>query len=251
MRRIVRTEACCLKRQRYRETSLLVTLFAKESGIITCIARGARRTRSRLAAALDRLAFSSIIYYSREDRQLYNLSDAVLIRSFAGVARDPVKFVAACQLAEVCLRGIRPYDPNPELFHLLITYLGELDSGGAPTSTLVSSFLLKAASFLGFRPELSRCVACAGRLSEASWFDASRGGILCAACSTDDSHLIRLNEKERQLLLKLIFTPAAKLSRLAELPIHIPALALNFVERHLQPLPLNSFRCTDGFIPPK
>lgn len=249
MRRIIRCQACCLKRQDYRESSLLVTLFTEDHGIISCIARGARRTRSQFSAALDRLALSRIIYHSREDRQLFNLSSAELVRSFAGVAKDPARFLAAEQIAELCLRGLRPHDPNPHLFRLLITYLAELDSAtSAPITTLVCSFLLKAASFLGFRPELNRCITCSAQPHGAVWFDTGRGGAICSACGRERNGLILLSEEDRQLLLALMFTPAAELARLAPLPRLLPSLALEFIEHHFQPLLLNSFRCTAGLI---
>lgn len=250
MRRIVRCQACCLRRQDYRESSLLVTLFTETHGVIHCLARGARRPRSRLSAALDRLALAQIIYYFREDRQLFNLSDADLIRSFSGVAKDPARFLAAEQITELCLRALRPHDPNPRLFHLLITYLAELDSDRpVPTSTLVCSFLLKAASFLGFKPELHRCIACAARVSGTAWFDTGRGGTLCPACGSQRRGLLPLSAEEQQLLQALIFTPAAQLPALGHLPEPLTLLALRFVEHHFQSLTLNSFRWTAPLNP--
>jgi len=196
MRRIVRSEAICLRVQDYHETSKLVTFFTLERSKVSCLAKGARRLRSKFGAALDIFAQSRIIYYSHETRTLLTLSDAELVHSFSGLALQPDKFLAAEQMAEFVLRVIQPLDPNPQLYQLLLNYLSTLESLQSsspppsslltpPCSALVCSFLLKAASFLGFRPELRRCLICRRPIEgpRPAYFDAGRGGIVCPRCA--------------------------------------------------------------------
>jgi len=215
VRRIVRSEAICLRVQDYHESSKLVTFFTLERGKVNCLAKGARRLRSKFGAALDIFAQSRIIYYLRETRDLYTLSDAELVHSFSGLALQPEKFLAAEQMAEFALRVIQPHDPSPQLYRLLLNYLSTLESlqdleakesrnQGVKESSarpgtrilesstprplpeaLVCSFLLKAASFLGFRPELRRCLTCRRPIEDQrpAYFDAGRGGIVCPRCA--------------------------------------------------------------------
>src|SRR5512147_2681448 len=100
MRRIVRSEAICLRVQDYHESSKLVTFFTLEHGKVSCLAKGARRLRSKFGAALDLFAQSRIIYYSHETRTLLTLSDAELVHSFSGLALRPERFLAAEQMSE-------------------------------------------------------------------------------------------------------------------------------------------------------
>ena len=199
MRKIVRAEAICLRVQDYMESSKLVTLYSPEQGKVNCIARGARRLKSKFGAALDLFAVSRVIYYWRETTSLYNLSDAELVRPFPPLAQLPERFLAAEQMAEFVLRTAQPHDPHPDVYRLLLTNLATLETAENGFVMRVCSFLLKASSFLGFRPELRRCLVCRKPLngSTAVYFDAGRGGTICPACAGETRDMTRFGPPNR------------------------------------------------------
>ena len=231
MRRIVRSEAICLRVQDYHESSKLVTFFTLERGKVSCLAKGARRLRSKFGAALDIFAQSRIIYYSHETRTLLTLSDAELVHSFSSLALRPERFLAAEQMAEFALRVIQPLDPSPQLYRLLLNYLSTIESFSLPPPSsllpphsslltppypaLVCSFLLKAASFLGFRPELRRCLICRRPIEgpRPAYFDAERGGIVCPRCAGENPSGTRLDPARLDTLAFLLYTPASEIAR--------------------------------------
>jgi DNA repair protein RecO (recombination protein O) len=284
MRRIVRAEAICLRVRDYHESSKLVTFFTLEHGKVGCLAKGARRLRSKFGAALDLFAQSRIIYYASETRTLLTLSDAELVRSFSGIALRPERFLAAEQMAEFALRVIQPHDPSPQLYRLLLNYLATLESLPppipdsqlpAPYPALVCSFLLKAASFLGFRPELRRCLICRRPIEDQrpAYFEPGRGGIICQRCAGDKPGGARLDPAGLDTLAFLLYTPASEIAQ-ALSPGTEPAVAgdrqrrrdsdpqdlqsaicylqspldlvLGFLGHHFDPLVLNSFRWHAG-----
>ena len=275
MRRIVRSEAICLRVQDYHESSKLVAFFTLEQGKVTCIAKGARRLRSKFGAALDLFAQSRIIYYASETRTLLTLSDAELVHSFS-FSRLPTpdslsRFLAAEQMAEFALRVIQPHDPSPQLYRLLLNYLSTLESFPLPTPSsllpspypaLVCSFLLKAASFLGFRPELRRCLICRRPIESTrpAYFEPIRGGITCARCAGENPVGTRLEPADLDTLSFLLYTPASEIASLTGSPVPRPSppiptpdspiplldLVLGFLGHHFDPLVLNSFRWHAG-----
>ncbi len=285
MRRIVRSEAICLRVRDYHESSKLVTFFTLESGKVDCLAKGARRLRSKFGAALDLFAKSRIIYYASETRTLLTLSDAELVHSFSGIALRPERFLAAEQMAEFALRVIQPHDPSPQLYRLLLNYLSILESCPASTApgsphpapypALVCSFLLKAASFLGFRPELRRCLICRRPIDSQrpAYFEPGRGGVICPRCAGENPSGTRLDPAGLDTLAFLLYTPASEIVQ-ALSPGKGPAtgdgregradsgrqnlqsaicnlqspldLVLGFLGHHFDPLVLNSFRWHAG-----
>jgi len=246
MRRIVRAEAVCLRVQDYHESSKLVTFFTLEHGKVSCLAKGARRLKSKFGAALDLFAQSRIIYYSHETRTLFTLSDAELVRSFSSLALLPERFLAAEQMAEFVLRVIQPQDPSPQLYQLLLNYLSTLESFPPLPSAnrqspivnlqypaaLVCSFLLKAASFLGFRPELRRCLICRRPIENQrpAYFDPGRGGIICPRCAGDKPSGARLDSASLDMLCFLLYTPASEIAQVCS-AIPQPAIGINRQER--------------------
>jgi DNA repair protein RecO (recombination protein O) len=290
VRRIVRSEAICLRVRDYHESSKLVTFFTVEQGEVSCLAKGARRLRSKFGAALDLFAQSRIIYYSHETRTLLTLSDAELVHSFSGLALRPERFLAAEQMAEFALRVIQPHDPSPQLYRLLLSYLSILEScpltappdsssvnrqSPSPYPALVCSFLLKAASFLGFRPELRRCLICRRPIESQrpAYFEPGRGGIICPRCAGDNPGGMRLDPAGLDTLTFLLYTPASEIvqafppgtgpavgekrqERQDSGPPNLQSaicnlqspldLVLGFLGHHFDPLVLNSFRWHAG-----
>ena len=280
MRRIVRSEAICLRVQDYHESSKLVTFFTLERGKVNCLAKGARRLRSKFGAALDLFAQSRIIYYLRDTRTLLTLSDAELVHSFSSLALRPERFLAAEQMAEFALRVIQPHDPSPQLYRLLLNYLSTVESLPPPSSSLqpapyaalVCSFLMKAASFLGFRPELRRCLICRRPIESQrpAYFEPGRGGIVCPRCAGDNPRGTRLDPAGLDTLAFLLYTPASEIAHVFSSGLE-PAtgdnrqdsgpqnlqsticnlqspldLVLGFLGHHFDPLVLNSFRWHAG-----
>ncbi|MEO0082310.1 MAG: DNA repair protein RecO [candidate division WOR-3 bacterium] len=253
MPRIIKTEVICLASERYRESSKVVTLFSRNSGKLMAVAKGARRPKSRFGAALERFAVSRVTFYWHENRTRYTLSDAELIRSFPALAELPQRYLAAEQITEFLLRTGRPFDPahyvlhegTGQLFRLTTAYLEVLEASKSNFRQLVASYLLKAASFLGFRPELERCVLCRRMLSgHQVSFDSERGGTVCQQCRPAPKGRT-LSEVERRALAQLLRLPAARLgaaSDIGALDADFLPLALEYVSSHLDPLILNSFR---------
>jgi DNA repair protein RecO (recombination protein O) len=278
VRRIVRSDAVCLRVQDYHESSKLVTFFTLEHGKVSCIAKGARRLKSKFGAALGLFAESRIIYYWHEGRTLYTLSDAELIRSHSRIAESPERYLAAEQMAEFTIKAIQPQDTSPQLYQLLLNYLGLVETRAAtpsallpdPFAPLVCSYLLKAASFLGFRPELRRCLICK-RPPDGThpvFFDAWSGGIICSRCSGERVELteadppdwdrvpsrIRLEPEGLDILSFLLYTPASEIASVSPSLVPNPQspvanrqspildLVLSFLSHHFDPLVLNSFR---------
>lgn len=262
MRRLVRADAVCLRVRDHSESSKLVTLLTAEHGRVNCIAKGARRPRSKFGAALDVFALARVIYYWHENRSLYTVSDAELVKSHAGIALLPGRFVAAQQITEFVLRTVREQDPHPSLFGLLTTYLDAIEAADTGFTALVCSFLLKAASFAGFRPELQRCLVCRNPVAppEPVDFDALRGGIICARCrdatrSPGNSDRVPgparsalLAPADRAVLCRLLYTPAEEIRASGSLPETADPLplVLSFVGHHFDPLVLHSFRWPAG-----
>lgn len=256
VRRIVRDLALCLRARPLRESSKLVTFFTRSDGRLVGIAKGARRPRSRFGAALEPFAVSELTWHRHQQKTIYTVSDAALITAHPGILAEPGRFLAAEQVGEFLLRTSSDHDPNEQLWRLALTYLDEIERADAALPVLVTSFLLKAASFLGFRPQLRRCLACDRPLPAASdgaeWrFDARRGGAICPECGTaPDAPAVRVEQLAG--LARLLYSSASELAIRAEgagkdgtgqddAEAESLGLVRAFLAHHIDRLLLNSF----------
>ncbi len=174
----------------YGEADRLVTLFTLGKGKLTAFAGGARKSKRRFAGALEP---GTLVCAQLAERRgtTYRL-DSVDIEQGFGRIRGELSLIArALYAVELCRELLRDDQPHPDLFELLVRYLGELDAGAAgPTSLL--AFELSALAMVGLMPRLDACARCGGELSEGAGFDPDQGGALCSACALADRQAMRV-----------------------------------------------------------
>ncbi|MGH7498618.1 MAG: DNA repair protein RecO [Gemmatimonadales bacterium] len=208
---LVTTPAIVLSALRYSETSKIVRLATRESGVQSAIAKGALRPRSRFGAALQLLSEGQAQLLTKENRELHILTAFDLTRLHAGLAADLSRYATASVLAEVMLR-FAPPDPHPESFDLLLDALGGLESApGDSVDALGLRLVWHQVSVLGFAPSLEACVLDGALLPAggALPFSAREGGALCPACAAHHG-ATQLPERSHADLLNLL-DPAAAL----------------------------------------
>lgn len=184
-RHIVKVSAVVLRTRRMGETSKLVTLYTAEYGKLKVVAKGARKPRSRYGAALELFNEIQAVCYLRDGRDLHTLSDGDASLTHPSLSRDMERLVfasAACELIDsVTLEG----ESNDRLFQCLTGVLRGLEEvRQTQLEPLFWYFQIRAASALGYRPELVQCVSCR-RHPDGSWrwFSAAHGGVVCSRCN--------------------------------------------------------------------
>ncbi len=242
MRRIVRTEALCLRAHNWRETSKVVTMLTPDLGLVSAIARGARGPKSRLGAAVQLFALSRITLYLPRSGNLGTVGDADLITAYSGMTADYNRFLAASRISRFLLAALARFYPEPRVFELVKSSFAAIADAPAQTtdfSGVWGSFILKTSAFLGFRPVLERCLRCGqpvlsqgdkeGVLAGVSYFDVQRGGVVCPGCGELDrkpgNTVIAVGDLAR--LKILLHTPSAKL-----VGVELPAELLELINRY-------------------
>jgi len=183
--RLIQTDSLVLHAFDYRETSRIIRLATREVGIVSVIARGARRPRSRFSAALDLFA-SGVAHLSlHPTRDLHALTAFDLTRSRPELAESLARFTAASAVSELCLRFAREDDSGR--VHAAATEL--FDAIGIAADDAVAGIALGGAwrlvAELGFAPALDQCASCHAPLPAALTvvFNHCAGGALCDRCA--------------------------------------------------------------------
>jgi len=167
----------------FSETSCVVTLFTRDFGKISALAKGARRPKSPFEAALDLLAVCRVVFLRKSSDALDLLTEAKLERRFRAATRDLSRLYAGYYVVELLRELTDQHDPHPELFDAAVAALEGLDDAADVPATILG-FELTSLRMLGHLPSLAECVGC-GTPVEATGrvaFGHLAGGVLCPAC---------------------------------------------------------------------
>ncbi|MEM1128384.1 MAG: DNA repair protein RecO [Bacteroidota bacterium] len=155
---IVRTEAVVLRSMRYRETSLIVTLFTHEQGRVSVLAKGARLTRSRFGATLQPMAHIEVLYAHKSTRTLHTLRESAHLTLHPHLRQDLGRTALGYRMIELVAALMPQEAPNAPVFELLKGSLTVLDQAEGVVTALLPYFQLRLATLLGFGPAIERDV---------------------------------------------------------------------------------------------
>jgi DNA repair protein RecO (recombination protein O) len=153
---IVRTDAIVLRAIDYSEASQIVTLYTREHGKTTVMARGARRTKSRFGSTLQPMSYVQVVYYHSPGRTLHTLKENAHVRVFHDIGRQMVKISVGLRVVELVRALVDDEQQNVLIFNLLLHTLARLDDAGERAANLLPYFQLRLASLLGFAPDVRR-----------------------------------------------------------------------------------------------
>ena len=171
----------------YSEHDQIVKLISAEHGLISAIARGARRAKSRkFAHSLDigNIVQVSLIP-SKSHGALWKLKEANLKKACHIARRDLYKTALITYACEVIYALAAIESPEPKLYGLLATLIKQLNirtRNDGFTENYRIAFELKALSFAGLMPTLRRCVACTHPLTTDMRFYIVEGGLFHSHC---------------------------------------------------------------------
>ncbi len=196
------TQATVLHAFDYLETSRVLRLLTRESGLQSVLAKGARRTRGRVGTGVDLFAEGEAQLYVKPTRDLQTLAVFDVSRSRTALALDMRRFAAASAIAELVLR-IAGDEPNSALFD---SVSASFDDVALATDDAIVAHALAAAwrvvAAAGFSPSLDDCANCHTTIpsEDAVSFSHPAGGALCARCGRLTATARKLPAEARDLL---------------------------------------------------
>jgi DNA repair protein RecO (recombination protein O) len=239
---IQKTEGIILTTRPFKESSLIVSLFTRRFGKIKIIAKGCRRPKSKICGALEPFARDEIIFYKREAKDLYTLSDAVVINAYAPIRMSVRKVAAAQTLCEFTDKTSPSEEPDEKTYALLVNFLEVVANAGEPSlKTLAYFYLLRGMGHAGLRPHLADCVRCRVECDGAGEklnFSLAAGGVVCDR-HFDDT-VISIRPETIAVLRQAYGNRKVTVTRSAL--EEIERLVPRYIEYHMDGLTLNSLK---------
>src|SRR5205814_673123 len=129
--RSYRTEAVVLRSLRFGEADRILHLYTLERGRIGAIAKGIRKTKSRVGARLEPLSHVSL-HLHEGSGELQTVTGVDLVTSHAATREDSYRLGVGLIGAEAMLRLYGEPEANERAFSALTRFLDLLDDVDAP-----------------------------------------------------------------------------------------------------------------------
>lgn len=183
----------------YGEGSKIITIFTREAGKISLMARGAKKMNSRLAAATQLFAGADFVFY-RAGSKMGTLNHAEVVTSRQPLREDVLLSAYGSYMLEMVDRLCGEQESAPHVFDQLAAALDGLVQG-KDVHIVSHLFEMKMFMHAGYAPNLEQCASC-GASTDHPLLSARLGGLLCASCRTSD-HEARVMPDNMLKLLKL------------------------------------------------
>lgn len=173
------SEGLVLRIRPYRESDKLVTLFTLQEGKVPALARGARKTGSKLSGVVDSFCRGDYLLY--RGRSLATIQQASVLEGFNRIRGDIPLYFSALYMCELLEKVLEEHHPAPAVYSLTLEALYAFNEGEASRELVLRSFELLLLQELGYSPSLAGCVECC-RQEPPFVLSPAAGGLLCREC---------------------------------------------------------------------
>jgi DNA repair protein RecO (recombination protein O) len=205
---VYKSKGIVLRSIRYSEADRILDLYTTEAGLVSAIAKGIRRTKSRFGARLEPLSCVDFVAY--QGRTLHTVTQAETLRSFHGVREDLVRFETAAGMVG-SVRALSGGDEaDRRVFNLLYNALDTLETCDSGFENVEAALGIKLSILAGYAPELDACLVCTTDLDSASeplHFAPDHGGVLCQECRLTTGDVFPLAPGTLESLRALVENP--------------------------------------------
>jgi DNA repair protein RecO (recombination protein O) len=178
---LYRDDAVVLRVQKLGEADRIVTLLTRRHGRVRAVAKGVRRTKSRIGGRLE--PFSHVDLQLFEGRSLDGVSQVEILAPFGKhIMGDYGRYTAASAILETAERlTAEEREPALRLYLLTVGALRSIAGGDHAAPLVLDAYLLRSMASAGWAPALLECAVC-GRRGAHPAFSVQAGGCVCADC---------------------------------------------------------------------
>jgi DNA repair protein RecO (recombination protein O) len=194
-----RDDVIVLRTHSLGEADRIITMVGKGRGKIRAVAKGVRKTGSRIGSRLEPFMIADVQFYDGK-----NLDTVQQVESIAplgsAIAADYAKYTVGSVMLDLADK-LTDHDYQEAHFALLKGGLTALASGAHLPELVLDSYILRALAIAGWTPELTTCVV-SGEEGEHTHFLVQAGGVVSATAAPPGTP--RLLAETIQLLRALL-----------------------------------------------
>ena len=203
--KLIKTTGLVLRSIKLGESDRLVTLLSPDKGRLSVVAKGARKTKSKLSAAVDLFVYGDYVLY--KGKNLYTATQCEVIESYPAIKGDFAAYAYATYFSELVNRVIVEDEKSHGVFSLISEVL-RLIEPGTDFFILSRAFELKLLSVVGYQPVFAECINCGNE--RRRFFSSRMGGLICESCRINDDKAFPFSEGSLALAKFILLSPLGK-----------------------------------------
>ncbi|MCG6964789.1 MAG: DNA repair protein RecO [Acidobacteria bacterium] len=173
----------------YRDRHQIVSVIAREHGVVRGVLRRARGGKAPLAAATQLLSLVRVEVWQGAQAELATFRRVEALRPSFALGSDLARSAAATVVVELILTFCPPGDPLPRQFRLADAAARAL-LDGRPPAAVVAYVELWVLGLGGVLPPLDACSVCGAPLKGGFRSAAADGQPLCPSCAASGLPLV-------------------------------------------------------------
>lgn len=176
-----------LRTHKLGEADRIVTLLSRNRGQIRAVAKGVRRTASKLGARLEPFMVVDLQCY--EGKNLDTVTQVEIIGPYGAEITDQYdSYTVASVICESALK-LTDDQPAANQYLLLVGALRSLAKKEHQPQMILNSYLLRALSIAGWAPNFAECTTCASPGPHPAFY-IQTGGVVCQSCLTPAAAIV-------------------------------------------------------------
>lgn len=174
------TDGLIIKENNVGESDRVVVVLTRDKGLISAFVSGARKPKSKNAAATALLCYSHLTF--NQTKETYRITESEAIDVFFELRRDIERLSLAQYICELC-GAVVPYETESEEFlRLALNSLYFIARKNTDLHVVKAVTELRLMLISGFMPDLVGCRECGSDRAFPLYLDNANGNILCADC---------------------------------------------------------------------
>lgn len=208
MKKNYTTQAINLKNYPLNDNDSIVVMFSKTKGLISAVAKGSKRPKSKLGARIQMFIANNLMLL--EGKNLDTIAEAQSLNTFSKIRYDLDKLSYSMYIAEIvnniCSKQFNKDENYEEIYELIFSVYEKIANSNSKKDVLFNAlkFQIKIMSILGWGLDFNYCSICQKKIDDDSYFSFSEGDFLCRECiKNSSSQRIKINHKICEFLSEL------------------------------------------------
>ena len=150
---LLKTKGIVLRFVKYKESSVIATIYTLDKGVISVIANSVRSKNSKGKIALFQpLSLVDLVVYHSESKNISRISEINSYHPLHSLRQDPIKAFISFFITELLNKCLKEEEGNHPFYDFIQNSIIHLDQQVEEVANFHLIFLIKLSLFLGFKP---------------------------------------------------------------------------------------------------